>query len=205
MIPQKSLAMLSLQAKKYEARASLKSKRSAFSDEFVKVSSEKICENTLKQILAVGATDVLMFSPIKKEPDLDKLAIRLLELGIGVFYPISHTDALNLTFHKITLLDDLKISTYGIKEPPENFTQYISCPSTVCLVPALAFDSLGSRIGYGKGYYDRFLSDFCGKSFGIVFHELFIDKLPTDEHDIPVDIIITEQGVVFQNEATKGF
>ena len=197
--------MLSLQAEKNTVRSLLKSKRSTLSDDIIKVLSEKICANTLQQILDVGATDVLMFSPIKKEPDLDKLAAKLLELGLGVFYPISHTDALNLTFHKITSLDDLIVSTYGIKEPPENFTQYSSCPTAVCLVPALAFDSFGARIGYGKGYYDRFLSGFCGKSFGIVFHDLFIDKLPTDEHDIPVDLIITEQGVVFKNEAAKGF
>ncbi|MBO7310483.1 MAG: 5-formyltetrahydrofolate cyclo-ligase [Clostridia bacterium] len=197
--------MLSFQTEKNEVRALLKNRRSALSDDAIKASSEKICENTLKQILDIGATNVLMFSPIKKEPDLDKLALRLLELGLGVFYPISHTDVLNLTFHKITSLGELKVSTYGIKEPPEDFAKYAGCPTTVCLVPALAFDSFGARIGYGKGYYDRFLSDFCGKSFGIVFHDLFLDKLPTDEHDIPVDLIITEQGVVFQNEAKKGF
>jgi len=61
----------------------------------------------------------------------------------------------------------------------------------VCIVPALAFDENNYRLGYGGGYYDRFLRDYKGISIGLCYKELIMN-IPIEEHDIPTDIVITD-------------
>lgn len=65
----------------------------------------------------------------------------------------------------------------------------------LCVVPGLCFDKSGSRIGYGGGYYDRFLKDFCGVVMGLCYDECFLESIPRDGHDISVDLILTETGL----------
>jgi len=64
------------------------------------------------------------------------------------------------------------------------------------LVPCLAYDSYGYRIGYGKGYYDRFLSAFEGTKIGLCYSDFKLDKLPRGKYDVKLDVIITEKGVM---------
>lgn len=85
---------------------------------------------------------------------------------------------------------------YGIKEPlsnPEN--KVIDFAETVCIVPGLAFSKDGYRLGYGKGYYDRFLSEFKGISIGICYDECLCDILPKDTYDMQVDCLITDKKI----------
>ena len=63
----------------------------------------------------------------------------------------------------------------------------------VVIVPGIVFDKLGYRIGYGKGYYDMFLKDFQGEKIGVCFDLFVIDKIPVEDHDIAVDMVITDQ------------
>lgn len=64
---------------------------------------------------------------------------------------------------------------------------------SVCLVPGLAFDREGYRIGFGKGYYDRFLLNFSGLTVGMCYNKCIEDNLPRGYYDCPVDILITEK------------
>jgi 5-formyltetrahydrofolate cyclo-ligase len=65
----------------------------------------------------------------------------------------------------------------------------------VVLVPALAVDGLGNRIGYGKGYYDAFLSEVKSCKIVPLFAKQVVDGIPSEPHDVPVDILVTEEGV----------
>ena len=78
-----------------------------------------------------------------------------------------------------------------------DMTDTDGCSDTdiLCIVPGLCFDKNGSRIGYGGGYYDRFLKDFCGVVMGLCYDECFLESIPRDEHDISVDLILTETGL----------
>ena len=67
---------------------------------------------------------------------------------------------------------------------------------TLCILPALAYDAQGNRLGYGGGYYDRFLSNFAGTSVLAIYSFLYADSLPTDNFDKQADKIITEKGVL---------
>ena len=90
---------------------------------------------------------------------------------------------------EIKSLKDLKTGNFGIKEPinPREYKGKID----FSVIPGLAFSKDGYRLGYGKGYYDRFLSKIPCLKVGLTFDELTVDTLPYDEYDKKVDVIIT--------------
>jgi len=99
---------------------------------------------------------------------------------------------------KVSILKDfsnLNKGQFGVLEPvkKEEFNGKID----LVLVPGVAFDEKGSRIGFGKGYYDRFLDKFKDSlKIGLAFEEQIIDSVPAEEHDHSVDMIITEKRVI---------
>ena len=193
--------MLSLPTDKTLARRVLLELRKQISEDEHAAKSEKICELAEKLIDVLGAKTVLTFFPVRGEPDILPLASNLLKKGITVAFPISHKEDVRLEFRAISSLDDLKLGTYKICEPIESAqTLSVFDKDTVCLVPALSFDMRGMRLGYGMGYYDRFLKDFCGTSVGVAFSDFLTEGLPTAPTDIPVFKIITEGGVIVPDE-----
>ena len=100
-------------------------------------------------------------------------------------------------FYRIDSLDNLETGSFGILEPKEHCELVDKFIDPVCIVPALSFDSKGYRLGFGKGFYDRFLADFNGITIGLCCESCMTDgELPRDEHDISVDHIVTERGWV---------
>lgn len=192
--------MLSLPTDKAAARAVLRRARKELTDAYRRQSSLSLCSHALEAITVTGAESVLLFAPIGDEPDILPLAKELLGRGASVFFPVSLTEETKLEFHRVTELSELCVGAYGIREPSRELPLFRDSESAVCIVPALAFDRRGMRIGYGKGYYDRFLSTFGGKRFGVVYSQMLFDKLPADKYDIPVDMIITEGGTVLPDE-----
>jgi 5-formyltetrahydrofolate cyclo-ligase len=96
---------------------------------------------------------------------------------------------------------DLEDGAYGIKEPKGNCELFSGREKSLCILPALAFDRAGYRLGYGGGYYDRFLFRFNLTTVGLVYEEFLFDELPKDEHDKKASILIKEGGVIFlENE-----
>ncbi len=105
----------------------------------------------------------------------------------------------HMSFYYVNSSSCLQTGSYSILEPTGDCLpveeDVLTDGKTVCIVPGLSFDSFGMRLGYGKGYYDRFLRSFGGRSIGLCYESFLSDRLPTAEHDIGVDIIITERGV----------
>ena len=97
-----------------------------------------------------------------------------------------------MEFYSISSFDDLESGAYGIYEPKKECLKITADENTVCIVPGLAFDKSGFRIGFGKGYYDRFLSEFKGESVGLCYDECFSDILIKDKFDMCVSAVITE-------------
>lgn len=92
--------------------------------------------------------------------------------------------------------DYLSPAKFGLFEPNNTCPILIPDEKTLCIVPAIAFDENGNRLGYGKGFYDRFLSNFKGASVGLTCSDLIVKQLPTDPHDTPVKIVITESEII---------
>lgn len=133
-------------------------------------------------------------SPI--EVDTRILIEEALAQGKQVAVPYCIEGTHEMEFYLIRSLEELSPRTFGVLEPDadrcEKFTRE---KNSICLVPGLAFDFQGFRLGYGKGYYDRFLSGYTGTKIGIVYEECMRTRLPHGYFDVPVDLLITEKRI----------
>ena len=102
----------------------------------------------------------------------------------------------NMEFYYINSLDDLSVKSFGIREPnPDSCTKVTDYSNAVIIVPGLCFDTDGNRLGYGKGYYDRFLQKYPLFSVGLCYNNLIVDNVPTDCYDNKMNVIITDKDV----------
>ncbi len=105
-----------------------------------------------------------------------------------------------MSFYEITSFNDLKPGYKGILEPGAHLSFPLSgsaMKSALCLVPGLVFDPKGFRIGYGGGFYDRFLATFSGTKVALARPSQLTDELlPTDQYDIPVDYIVVPNTII---------
>jgi len=113
----------------------------------------------------------------------------------GVWVP--KTEANNsLRWLKLKAMDELRPGAFGIPEPMAREESGVQHPADApVVVPMLAFSNSGHRVGYGGGYFDRFLVNHKGVKIGLAYEWQHIDVLPTESHDIAMDIIITEASV----------
>ncbi len=114
--------------------------------------------------------------------------------GKNVYTPRCAENDNVMTFHRITSLNDLKEGKYGILEPDVNAPIYNSEDDALCVVPALSYDLSGYRLGFGKGYYDRFLSENKNAlPIGICYECCMSESLPYDKHDKKAKLVVTEK------------
>ncbi len=108
-----------------------------------------------------------------------------------------------MDFYEVKSINQLKKGKYSIMEPDTEICQKITNLSEgLCLVPGLSFDLYGYRLGFGKGYYDRFLEKFGGTTVGLCYLRCIEQKLPHGLFDKAVDILITEK---FTNDTRNVF
>ena len=104
-----------------------------------------------------------------------------------------------LEFVAITSLDQLVAAPFNLLEPSKDLTALTESQmnDSICIVPALLVDTKGYRLGYGAGFYDRFLSTYSGKKICLAYQQnLSTTMLPHSEFDVAVDMVITESGVL---------
>ena len=104
-----------------------------------------------------------------------------------------------LEFVAITFLDQLIAAPFGLLEPPKELPALTEeqMDASICIVPALLVDAKGYRLGYGAGFYDRFLSTYPGKKICLVYQQnLSREMLPHTTFDVAVDVVITESDVL---------
>ncbi|MCL4854528.1 MAG: 5-formyltetrahydrofolate cyclo-ligase [Bryobacteraceae bacterium] len=102
-----------------------------------------------------------------------------------------------MIWRQISGIEQFSGSRFGIPEPRRECPEIKkTTPSAVILVPGILYSPSGYRIGYGGGYFDRFLKDFPGTSVGVAFQMQVTDKLPVEPHDIPVDYLVTEMEIL---------
>ena len=178
---------------KKELRAILKEQRRA-----VKNKEEKN-RDIISKILAMpevkNAEALFVFYPLKDEVNLLPVAEYGFREGKKVGFPLCEDKNGNMSFRLVNSLSELKEGSFGIKEPDEN-TSELPPKKAVIFLPALAIDKEGYRLGYGKGYYDRYLAKYAylkPYTVGVIYKELIFDKLPRGEYDIPCDAVVCEE------------
>ncbi len=185
---------------KKQKRAIYRALRASVSKEDKLTLDKTICDKITALASFRFAETVLLYYPIGSEIDLTPVAIRALELGKKLAFPICDTEHRVMTFKYVHSLDELRIGSYSIPEPDDSAETFGGEKSSLCIVPALAFDKDGFRLGYGGGYYDKFLKIFLGVSLGVAYDSLIADKLPRGIYDMPVNIILTERRSIVPNE-----
>ena len=144
------------------------------------------------------ATTVLTYVSVSSEVSTRMIIERALCDGKTVAVPRC-LPGHRLEFVAITSLDQLVPAPFNLLEPPKDLSALTESHmnNAICIAPALLVDTKGYRLGYGAGFYDRFLSTYSGKKICLAYqHNLSKTMLPHTEFDVPVDMVITESGVL---------
>lgn len=137
---------------------------------------------------------LLIYVSTAIEVDTYRIMERAWAEGKQVAVPRCVPGTRNMEFYYIKSLEDLEPGTFGVLEPrPEKSRLLTDFRSGLCIVPALSYDWHGYRLGYGKGYYDRFLAKFGGQMIGICYSECVQKRLPHGRFDRPVELLVTER------------
>ena len=168
--------------------------RATLGDETRARASQSICGELEKWTAFQQTETILTYMPIKNEVDLTPLLTRHSEKRWVLPRIIPEEDH-RMVFHPYDAARLVR-HPFGMAEPAADLPTVPPEAIELVLVPGLAFDRHGWRLGYGGGYYDRFLKGFAGISVGIVFHALLLDELPHGEFDVPVQWVVTEEGML---------
>jgi 5-formyltetrahydrofolate cyclo-ligase len=137
-----------------------------------------------------NARKVCAFWPLPDEP------------GVLVPWPVDREVVLprvegdRMTMFVAGSRDELVPGAFGILEPPGSAVSVDPPAFDVILVPGLAFDRSGGRLGRGRGYYDKFLTGASGLKVGVCFDEQIVETIPREIHDIAMDALVTPSGVI---------
>jgi len=173
-------------------RSFLLEKRDNTSFDFMKIASEKI-QKKLKKINAFrDAQKIGVYYPIGSEILTQDIIQELLSNGKDVFLPKVIGE--NMEFRKITDFSSLEKGSFDIMEPKDDCA--IDNDLEVVIVPTVGISPSGVRLGYGHGFYDRYLAEHKSVTISLTMEKQIIKKIPKSEHDIMIDWIITEERVV---------
>ncbi len=190
--------MTGLKLEKAKIREEMLAKRMAIPEEIRAKADISMAARLTSLTSFRFAQVILLYSPIKCEPNTKAIAEAAIKAGKRIAYPVCDPETSVMTYRFVSSPSELILGTYNISEPASDAEDYVPAPykHDICIVPAVCFDRAGFRIGYGKGYYDRFLSSFGGTTIGLAMSEMVVNKLPRGRFDRSVDLIITEKGVI---------
>lgn len=144
------------------------------------------------------ATVLLAYYPLESEVDIRPLLEDALASGKQLALPRCEAEGSGMDFYFVSSLDELRPGRFGIWEPPvgaKRFERQQDIASMI-IIPALVYDRFGYRLGYGRGFYDRYVSDYKGVKAGLCYNAFVrSNPLPKGRFDIAVDYIVTEKGV----------
>lgn len=196
-----------LKQRKKELRRSFRVRRDAMSQRYRQEASEAICANLIEWIkpkAEIPFHQVFGFVAVGAEPNIEAFVVSASIRQVVGLPRITNDNGevggVGMEFRRWNPGDPMAVNQFKINEPLSSASILTGNDQTVILVPALAIDGDGYRLGYGGGYYDRYISQLKQKghkpiTVGVVFAPLLQDSLPREPHDVPVDFIVSEDGV----------
>jgi 5-formyltetrahydrofolate cyclo-ligase len=185
--------MTSIERQKQPLRRKLLAQRQARSEDWWQSSSDRICDRLANCDEFIHANTIVAYKSNRQEPNLDRLFTHPTKQ-----WGLPRCVGKDLHWHHWKPAQPLVMGNYGILEPDPALPQLLAENIDLLLVPAVAIDRGGYRLGYGGGYYDRLRADPCWRkipTIGIVFDFAYVDSLPTDPWDLPLDAVCTELGL----------
>ncbi len=185
------------QSAKARLRGDLLAARAALSRADRQAASRRVCEILLTLPAVIGSRGLSAFAPTPAEVDILPALERLLSQGQQVFLPWVAGPDLHLAPVR-DLARDLAPGWRGVLEPVADLRSHEVDLSEidVAVVPGIGFDPSGNRLGYGGGHFDRLLARLPGSAtiIGAAFEVQVVDRIPREEHDVPVHVLVTEEG-----------
>ena len=172
-------------------RIRMLAKRDALSKGEVQTLSQAIAERLFASERFKEAKTVAFYLPKGNEVDTTKMIERTLALGKEALVPVTDHQ---ITFVRFSSFDDLIPGKFNILEPKTRVAP--SKEPDLVVIPGVSFGLCMHRLGYGKGYYDRYLANSPAYRIGICYDFQVVEKLPTHENDERMDEIITEKRVI---------
>jgi 5-formyltetrahydrofolate cyclo-ligase len=178
-------------------RTEILNKRRLLNDSDIQCKSEAIFKRLTSTDAFILSHNVMAFMSFRNEVNTYPIVNYCLATNRKVIIPVTDVHNKKLILSELKNLDkELGLSSFGIPEPLPRFIRPFNASDLdLILVPGVVFDRRGYRIGYGGGYYDRFLASLDKKvvTIGLAFELQIVDRIPADPYDIPVDNIITEK------------
>lgn len=157
--------------------------------------SALILKVLLSEKVFSDASRVALYFPVNGEVDTREIFRKCVDLEKKVFFP--KTLGSDLVFLRTRNIEELAPGNFSIPEPPAEAERARNDEVDLVLVPGVAFDFSGNRIGYGKGFYDRFLKDIPRQiRFGLAYRFQVLESVPSDKTDVKTGRIITEDGAI---------
>ena len=188
---------------KREIRGNILKKRDAMSREEQLTLSHAIMEHAVSCREFLQADEILIYADYKSEVITEGIMEYAFLLGKKVYCPKVCSDGMSgqMDFFQIFSQEDLKEGYRGIREPegqPKSKWEP-SRKKALLIMPGAVFDRQGHRIGYGKGFYDRFLKEhreLCGRKLALAYEIQVEESVPFEAHDQCVEFIVTEKGMI---------
>ncbi len=188
--------------KKRSIRHDLISKRSTLSPEEVNKTSKEITKNLLRLRRFRNARRVVLYFPIKNEVNTEGIFRSAREFSKEIYFPC--VEGSLLRFRRVSDLDELEPGSFGIPEPSRDSAKVEITDIDLVIIPGVAFDRFGRRLGYGGGYYDRVLFKIDNKRrIGLAYNFQVLDSIPVEAGDEEVGLIVTEAGVILPKRRMK--
>lgn len=149
--------------------------------------------------------NIFVYISFRSEVDTKLLIIKMLRDGKNIFVPKISNNTNDMEAIRITSLNELEENRFGTLEPVTYNNAVDPKIIDVILIPGIAFDCEGTRIGFGKGYYDKYIKRARKdvKKVGLAYDLQIVDKINKDDHDESVDYIITEEKVIKVNKSIE--
>lgn len=185
---------------KAEVRRRLLTSRRTLTPPERREKSRRICA-TCRDLPAFRDSPIICtYVSFREEVETGELVRGLLAAGRRVAVP-AHFHGVDrpLIFSEIRSWSELTPNHFGILQPPRESLRIVPTPAIpVFLVPGSGFDGAGRRLGYGLGFYDRVLADAAPDALkiGLAFELQVLERIPADSHDVPMDLIVTEQRLI---------
>ena len=198
-------ALVSINDKKKELRGLCKNIRKNLSEERRTEAEENLIREFVRLAKILRCSKVLLYSSLPDEVRTDKLFEALRNEGVTCYFPQVTMEGLK--FYSIQLMEELLPGKFSVREPIGALdvridpNEVLKGESLLILVPGLSFDEEGHRLGYGKGYYDAYLSEHCSgsnvKSVGVCIKECkadaiegWNDRVPVNRNDMMTDLVL---------------
>lgn len=177
--------------KKQAIRQEMKQKRRLLDSDFVLSKSLAICENILTLEAFKKAREISVYMSAFNEVDTRHIISACLHMGKSLSVPVVQGDDIYLA----KFSHDCLKGEFGISEP--RIKEEVSKTEVdLFIVPALAFDRCGSRVGFGKGYYDKLLSGTVATKIGLAYDFQMVDEIPCEKFDIKMDYVLTDKEII---------